>query len=139
MNIRVTAQRNTVFETTPTFQLVVWECPVCGVVYGLSEKYADNKRDRGGSYYCPNGDSLSWTETEADKLKRQLKFAKDQAASALARADGAEASLRTTKGHVTRLRKRVIAGECPFCGQHLRDLARHVGRVHPDETAEQDA
>jgi len=34
------------------------------------------------------------------------------------------------------LRTAIVEGDCPLCGQHLRDLARHIGRVHPGEQAE---
>lgn len=126
-------------DTEATFSLVVslyvWDCPTCGVTHGIPVEFADAKRANRGHYFCPNGHQLSWAESDADRLKRQLKYAQDAAAAERARADGAEASLRSTKGHVTRLRKRVAAGECPFCGQHLRDLQRHVNRQHADEAA----
>lgn len=126
--------------TTLTFtgNLVVTTC-WCGIAHAVPQdlyEWANLNHTR--TVYCPLGHGWVFTgETEADKLKRQLKFQRDQAAAERARADGAEASLRTTKGHVTRLRKRVLDGECPLCGQHLRDLARHVARMHPDEPAEE--
>jgi Fe-S oxidoreductase len=114
------------------------ECCYCGVPFGLSSSLnAQLLANHSRSFCCPNGHSQHYLgETEAQQEKRLRKRAEDQAAAALARADQAEASLRTTKGHVTRLRRQVLAGECPFCGQHLRDLARHVGRVHPNEDPE---
>jgi hypothetical protein len=116
--------------------LVVTSCGNCGIPFGIPDDLERARRQDGGAFYCPNGHRISWSETENAKLQRQLKFERDRIASERARADGAEASLRATKGHVTRLRKRVIEGECPLCGQHLRDLERHMGRVHPGEQAE---
>ena len=52
--------------------MLIWECPSCGVLYGISKKYADSLRDSGGYYWCPNGHKLSWKETKADRLKREL-------------------------------------------------------------------
>lgn len=110
----------------------------CGIAHAIpSDLYRKAELDHRQSVYCPLGHSWVFAgETEAARLARELKRARDRLASERARADGAEASLRTTKGHVTRLRKRVLDGECPLCGQHLRDVARHVARVHPGESAE---
>lgn len=113
--------------------LEVISCGNCGIPFGLPVDLAAARREDGGSFYCPNGHFVGWAETEAKRLARELRAARDRTAAWQARAEGAEASLRTTKGHVTRLRRQVLAGECPFCGQHLRDLARHIGRRHPDE------
>jgi hypothetical protein len=110
------------------------ECPTCGVLHGFPDKL-DHKAqaDHSRYIYCPNGHSWHYLgETEAEKERRRRKWAEDDAASARARADQAEASLRTTKGHVTRLRKRVTAGACPFgCHRHFANLERHVATKHP--------
>jgi hypothetical protein len=108
----------------------------CGIPLGLPTELYDYMHRRDQSAYCPLGHTFVYGDNENERLKRDLKAAKDRAAAWQARADQSEASLRATKGHVTRLRKKVIAGECPFCGQHLRDLARHIGRKHPDEPVE---
>ena len=111
-------------------------CGNCGMPFGLPKDFMENRIADGQKFWCPNGHKIGWGDTEEKRLKRDLKWAKDELAAQRARADGAEASLRTTKGHVTRLRKRMVEGECPLCGQHLRDLARHVARVHPFEQVE---
>jgi len=122
---------------TYTGTLVVTAC-WCGIGHAVpSYLYEAAQLDHRKSIYCPLGHGWVFMgETEAAKLKRDLKWERDRVAAERARADGAEASLRTTKGHVTRLRKHVFEGECPLCGQHLRDVARHVARVHPSETPE---
>lgn len=120
-----------VYSTT----LTVISCH-CGIPFAIPDDLYRSRRADGKNFYCPQGHSASYRDSENVTLKRELDRAVDRAAAERARADGAEASLRATKGHVTRLRKRVIEGECPLCGQHLRDLARHVARVHPGETAE---
>jgi hypothetical protein len=118
--------------------LVDMVCGGCGVPFAMPQELDDEcHRNHTRDWYCPNGHARHYIgETEAQKQTRLRKQAEDRLAAERARADGAEASLRATKGHVTRLRKRVIEGECPLCGQHLRDLARHVARVHPNEPVE---
>lgn len=123
-----------------TGELTVTSC-WCGIHLAVpSDLYnkAQREKARGDGIHCPLGHVFVYSgETEAAKEKRLRKQAEDRLYAERARADGAEASLRATKGHVTRLRKRVLEGECPLCGQHLRDVARHVARVHPTETAEE--
>lgn len=118
-----------------TGALVITSC-WCGIGMAVPQGLFNEAHRIRKVVWCPLGHTFSWGEGEVSDLKRQLKRAEDQAFAERARADGAEASLRTTKGHVTRLRKRALDGECPLCGQHLRDVARHVRRVHPGEPVE---
>jgi DNA repair exonuclease SbcCD ATPase subunit len=124
---------------TYTGTLVVSECPVCGTKHAFPQAM-ENEAQRlktGFSIFCPAGHRWHYLgETEAQTERRLRKQAEDRLVAERARADGAEASLRATKGHVTRLRKRVLDGECPLCGQRLRDVSRHVRRVHGDVAAE---
>ena len=48
----------------------------------------------------------------------------------------AERTLRTTKGHLTRSRKRACRGLCPFCKRHFVNVQRHVETKHPDAAKE---
>jgi len=126
---------------TYTGTLVVEACPTCGTEHAFPKAlYNEAQRLKSRfSVWCPAGHQWHYLgETEAEKEKRLRRQTEDRLVAERARADGAEASLRATKGHVTRLRKRVLDGECPLCGQHLRDVARHVKRVHDKDTAETD-
>lgn len=107
-------------------------CGACGVLFAAPKIMLDACRQDGDSFFCPNGHSLSYTESENDKLKRQLQNAKDGRAAERAKRDQAEASLRTTKGVVTKMRKRIAAGVCPCCRRSFQDLARHMESQHPD-------
>jgi len=118
--------------------LVKVDCYSCGVEYAIPEilntAALDKPRER--VIYCPNGHSWFYIgETEASKLKRQLKYEQDLRASITADRDQVQASLRATKGQVTKLRKRVVAGVCPFgCRRHFANVERHVATQHPDKT-----
>lgn len=117
---------------TYTGTLVITSC-WCGIELAIPDSLYDQAHQTRKAVYCPLGHTFIYTDTEVDRLKRDLAYQKDRAAADRARADQAESSLRATKGHVTRLRKQVLFGECPFCGQHLRDLARHISRKHQEE------
>lgn len=127
-----------------TDTLVVVSCFSCEIVYAIPQtmyKRAEARRGPGlgrVDIYCPAGHSWFFIdETDAQREARLRGYAEDQAAADRARADQAEASLRTTKGHVTRLRKRLVAGVCPFgCHRHFTDLERHVASIHPGAVLE---
>lgn len=115
--------------------LVVVTCGDCGIPHGLPANLHTARLADGGHWYCPNGHYIAYTDPETKRLKRQLKQAEDAAFAARAERDQIEASRRAWKGQATRARKAVLAGQCAFCGQHLRDLERHVIRMHGDEAA----
>jgi hypothetical protein len=118
-----------------TVELVAHECS-CGAVYALSEEFDKAKRRDHGTFYCPNGHARHFPgESDLEKLKRQLRAEQDYASNLNGRLDAAEGSLRATKGVVTKLRKRAIAGVCAVCTRHFTDVERHMASKHPDLTA----
>lgn len=109
-------------------------CGVCGIVWGMPEAWLDIKRKDGEGWYCPNGHQWHWSgETEEGRLRRTLKQERERSGRLAANLDQTKASLNATKGHVTRLRKRVSAGVCPVqgCKRHFKDLERHIASQHP--------
>lgn len=120
---------------TYTGKLVQTSC-YCSMAMAIPKDLYDWAQRTGGSVYCPVGHSFIYNDTKVKQLENDLKWYKDHAAALRARADQAEASRRALKGVATKLRKRALEGECPICGQHLRDLQRHVARQHPDEKVE---
>lgn len=130
-----------------TGELVILTC-WCGVTHAVPDSLRDEQlrqHDAGRSplgIYCPLGHThIPAGEGESAKLKRQLAFERDQLAAARAERDQIEASRRAIKGQVTKLRKRVVAGACPFgCHRHFVNLERHVATKHAGQelAAEQD-
>jgi DNA repair exonuclease SbcCD ATPase subunit len=121
---------------TYTGSLVVTTC-WCGIKMAIPDSLERAARkDHNQNVYCPLGHSFVYLgETEVQKLRRQLDYAQDEAARAKAERDQAEASRRAWKGQATKLRNRAVAGECPFCGEHVYQLSRHVSRKHAEEAA----
>jgi hypothetical protein len=111
----------------------------CGVLFAVPEKLLDTRRFDGESFYCPNGHRLSF-DGNRTRLQNELARTKDRLASERARRDQTEASLRATKGVVTKLKKRATAGVCPAgCKRHFKDLERHMASKHPDFTGDKPA
>lgn len=125
-------------------QLEEKKCPVCGILYGVDADvmaYKWSRRSGGddNGWYCPNGHYLVYTETEADRLKRE----RDRLAQQIAQRDDEinelNKRLSAQRGQVTRLRNRAKAGLCPCCNRHFTNLERHVATKHPDFQANEDA
>ncbi len=116
-------------------------CCSCGVVFGMDRDMIARRRRDGEWFYCPNGHKQHYSETEADRLRKQLAHERDNrgyAESALsATRDQLDATRRSNtalKGVVTRTKRRVAHGVCPIpgCKRTFAALADHMRTVHPD-------
>ena len=87
---------------------------------------------------------MSYTESEADQLRRERDRLKQQ----LAQKDdeirvqrdcreAAERSASARKGQITKLKKRAAAGVCPCCNRSFENLRRHIDSQHPGFVAEE--
>lgn len=129
-------------------------CVSCGVVYGLSSKFARDRRDDHATFYCPNGHSQWYPgETEAEKLKKQLaesqkflanaqkrvEWAEQGEKNARERADRAQRSAASYRGKLTHVKKRVAAGCCPCCRRNFQNLQRHMATQHPAYGSEKES
>lgn len=121
--------------TTATLTLGdVITCYSCGTPFAMGSQYEKDRRADHKTFYCPNGHGQAFLgESEEERLRRQLKWSKDEAARVRAEADQAKASLRTTKGHITRLRKKLEAGDCPLCHRRFAGLKEHFETRHPGQ------
>jgi DNA repair exonuclease SbcCD ATPase subunit len=109
-------------------------CPSCGVHYGLDETYRERRRDDAKNWYCPNGHSLSYRETEADRLRRQLGEAQQHLTNVEFQLRRKTEALTEEKRTHARLRKRVGNGVCPCCNRSFVNLQRHMSTQHPGFT-----
>lgn len=118
-------------------------CPVCGVRYAMPRIVDDEHRELGGKskgWWCPNGHSRIYTESEADTLRRERDRLKQQAArledekrKAREEAEHERRRANGYKGAATRLKNRAKAGICPCCNRHFENLERHMKSQHTDE------
>lgn len=121
-----------------TGQLVVMDCPVCGVQYAMPRKlWQECKEEKGKHWFCINGHRLVFCETEMQKLEKKLEHARENLryaqASKIAAQDQARAAelrRRAAKGQLTKLRNRTAQGKCPDCEREFPDLARHMAEDH---------
>jgi hypothetical protein len=117
-------------------ELEIHECGTCGVMFGMGIGFVNARRDDHKTWYCPNGHRWHFTaESREEQLKRERDEARNRAALERARRDQTEASLRATKGVVTKQRKkldRVKHGVCPCCQRHFENVEAHMATEHPD-------
>ncbi len=118
-----------------TTTLTIIECAACSMAFGITEDFEARRRKDHKGFHCPAGHSNVFRgKTEEERLRERLRLAEDATARERAYRDQAEASLRATKGVVTRQRKRldrVANGVCPECNRSFVNLARHMETKHP--------
>lgn len=123
-----------------TATLIALDCGTCGIPFGMPENlYAEAKRD-GRWFYCPNGDTIHFYQTENQKLREELdreKRLRSNRETLLTQTrdqlQAAENSRRALKGVVTRTKRRGAASLCPVegCKRSFVDVRRHLENKHP--------
>lgn len=120
---------------TETFRVI--SCYTCGQRFGIIQKlYKRVVTDAEGSVYCPAcGNSTCWRESDDQKrikeLQRKLEWETGEVARQKTAREEVEASLRATKGVVTKIKRRVANGVCPCCKRTFQNLHQHMKRQHP--------
>jgi len=117
------------------------DCCTCGVVFALPNTLLAHKRNNGGQFYCPNGHSLVYAETEVQKLRKRLDQAltreNEQRQRAEAERESAQREMRRADKlakEAARQKKRASAGVCSCCNRTFANLARHMATKHKDPT-----
>lgn len=125
--------------TIVTTQLSTMSCGHCAIPFAIPEALHEALIDNGKRFYCPNGHCISYTESEANKLRKRLEAERNERARVSAERDQAQASARAQKGVATKARKRAAAALCPCCNRSFVQLRRHMASKHPDFDAAEEA
>lgn len=113
-------------EMTYEETLVVTHC-WCGIAVAIPSNLNRVAHDEGKSVYCPLGHTFVYNDTYKERFEKEKRRAK--AARELLHAE--ERSHASTRGHLTRVKKRAAAGVCPCCHRTFQQLARHMKNKHP--------
>ena len=140
MTVKAFARTGTVYGTMTEIEVI--DCARCSILFGVPQAFADKRREDGAGFYCPNGHSLGWHETEEDRLRkraelldRRLRSAQDTADRWRENAERERRSAIAYKGHLTRIRKRIVNGVCPVPGckrSGFTKVMAHIASQHPD-------
>jgi len=117
-----------------TFQTVTCAEERCGFTFAVPQHWWQKMHDQHRSIYCPKCKSGTYWPSESDeeKLRRQLHSANDMLATSRREAARLERQRRAEKAAKTRLKNRIAAGVCPCCNRTFANLARHMTGQHPD-------
>lgn len=114
-------------------------CGECGISFHVPETFISERQQKGGSWYCPNGHSRIFRETDVQKLEREkVRLAQriaqkdDEIQEAWDAANQHRRIAAAHKGQVTKLKNRAAAGVCPCCNRSFQNLKRHMDGQHPD-------
>lgn len=135
--------RGSVFHATET--LVTEVCSDCHILFAIPMSLKDRRLEDKKSFYCPNGHCLHYTgKTEAEKLREELERAQTNLIrernwrnDAEARVEEEKRRHASTKGVLTKTKKRIAAGVCPCCKRSFSPLAEHMKKQHPDYVPEE--
>lgn len=126
-------------------------CYKCGIEFAAPEHFVNARLADGQSFFCPNGHSQHYTETEVQRLTKQLEAEKKRVEQeklwreqADKKVEEARAETRTARkaeaivrGKLKAQSERVKNGVCPCCNRTFQNLQRHMQTRHPDFTSEQ--
>jgi DNA repair exonuclease SbcCD ATPase subunit len=108
-------------------------CHTCGVPVWLPEsRFKICKADEKQSFYCCNGHSLVFRDSEAVKLRRELEQERSRREQAEREAKSARHSAATARGKLNAAKTRIGNGVCPCCNRTFQNLMRHMQTKHPD-------
>lgn len=119
-------------------------CINCGITFGYPQEYDARLRKTHQNFYCPNGHGQQYSaKTEEEKLRdekvrltQQLDQTRARAETWKAESERNERRLRSTKGVVTGMRRRLHKGKCTHCSKSFPDLATHMQSAHPEKAPE---
>ena len=117
--------------------LVVKDCPVCGMNYAIPRtldhyKWSLPQGHKEKGWYCPNGHYLVHRAREVERLRERVDQLEKNKRHLQDKAEHFERSAAASRGHLTKLKKRVANGVCPECHRTFAHLAHHMQKEHPD-------
>lgn len=115
------------------------ECFRCGTLFWMADSVHRRAKQKGETFWCPNGHGQVYCETEVAKLQKQLEqqkkrteWAEGEAERQRERVEQRDRSLAAQRGANTKLRNRIANGACPCCKRNFANLQRHMKTQHPE-------
>lgn len=117
---------------TETVILQEVTCDGCGITFAFPQKLLEGFMRTGKSFYCPNGHSLSYSETEGTCLRKQLAAEQEQIKQLKTELLRVQDQLEASERELRRHKKRIAHGVCPCCHRSFVQLQRHMKTQHPE-------
>jgi hypothetical protein len=110
-------------------KMIHQQCVECGVHWRQPKYLDDQRRQDKAAFYCPNGHGQVYSESEADRLRRELNRVTQQIAQR-------DDEIKSRDKQIKRMKKREANGTCPCCKRSFSNMATHMKHMHPDFVAE---
>lgn len=115
--------------TNFSITMVTEVCINCGIPFGIPHNYQQRLKQTHENFHCPNGHKQHYVgQTEAEKLKEQLRRKENELTQTCAAKIQLESQLTKAQNKL----KRVHAGQCPCCNKTYKHLTAHMKNKHPD-------
>jgi hypothetical protein len=112
--------------------LVAEGCTKCGILFAFPEEFKANLLKSKANFYCPNGHSMVFGTSEADRLRDQLKRERAAVTRTQDLYNAEKRSHAATKGQLTKTKKRASAGVCLHCQRTFQNVVRHMATQHAE-------
>lgn len=121
---------------TTALTFFIEECCVCGIPFGMTQDYKDERVADKKTFYCPNGHDQCYLGKSKDaqiaELKTKVAAAQSQVEGERHARQLAEKRAERQKSERLRIERRTQNGVCPYCNHTFVNMARHMHTKHPD-------
>jgi len=86
------------------------DCPSCGVAHAIPEKMYNNRKAKGGVWYCPNGHEIIFSRTlkdQLDDISKELERVKESKEYFAKESVKLEKSIIGYKGVIGKMKKKL--------------------------------
>lgn len=119
------------FTQVTTFE--VETCCNCSVQFAMPTQLRDRRLRDHKDFWCPNGHSQRYIGKTEEQLQRERAERAERVAANRAEDLRIERiSHASTKGKLTKTRKRIANGVCPCCHRSFVNVKRHMESQHPE-------
>jgi len=109
------------------------ECITCGCPFFMPTTLRNRcKEDSAHSFHCPNGHSMVFRKSEADKVREELEQVKIENQRNKEMLQDKLLDTINEKIKLEKKLKRVHNGVCPCCNRSFQNLQKHMTTKHPD-------
>lgn len=117
---------------TEYLTLVSVRCCNCGVVFAMPDYMQSRLKEKGGTFYCPNGHSQHYCKSDNDVLKEKLQREKSARERSEAEAQEWCDKFQSERKDKEKLKTRIKNGVCPCCRRNFVNVNRHMKTKHPE-------
>lgn len=117
---------------TESVTLDTQHCIQCDVIFALTRNFTNILKERGQTFYCPNGHSQCYTETDNMRLQKQLAQKQRELTESKCETMAERQRREAAESEMAKHQRRTKHGVCPCCRRTFVRLSNHIAKAHPD-------